>query len=950
MKKLFLSLAIMCGACLASAQVVSGYEFEASQGTYTAITGGVVMNTTGMEETMYQKVWFSDGIVSSNNSDEVITRTGFPIGFDFEFNDLVMNQFAIGTSGYIALGCDEVSVKPQRTGFILSDEEGLGNVVGAAHKEKHTIVDSTEVSYLTTGEAPNRVLTVQFKNLPYGLDWSGTVFATLNMQIKLYETSNNIEIVFGQTAYPEGQTSEKDFRIGLRGTDDDRLLVMRPDYENEYEFLELVARNKYTIETTTVSVGPNTIPQGATYKFTAPAACETPEGEIESLEIITTTDGLSGDFAPVADADHYLVLLTESAYTPTITLTDGTRYAEGDEVGSSVVLSYNNLDTVVLPGSMELKAANNYVVTVVPVNAFCFQGPLYGTPCHKLVKTAPAAPASIKVLGQTTTSLTLSAATNGTDSVIVLVTDSILPNDKNYPYEFIFGDLNGKVAVGDSIDNASRVVHMGGSNDNIVVEGLEPGKPYFVRAYSYDRDYIYSSTYVMTYDATVSLLPWTGDFSYMADYGDVTSPAGWDMGNFKITTQASAYGSYNTVTTDKINSTEYTVYELGLPKVVVDNLDAAFTVGYTLYTQTGFSFRLTRDPYNEWTESDSLEFLISRNGGEYESVLLYTKENNPQAEVYTEFVPVEIDLNDYVNDTISIRVRFTCGSLNNAYLIFDNWSIAGRPIPVVPVVSVSDITWNSAKATWRGEQDYYEVKYGLKGEEYQMAAVEDKEFELTNLLHESEYTVRVRGVITEVDSMEFTTSVEYTKWSEPVTFTTQSLPACPIPTDLVSKVEENNDVTLTWTALDEHLTFDLDYRMGSTPTWNKVTGLRDSKYVLTDLASETLYIWRVKAYCDMERESKNATNQEFTTNAATSGVEAVTAEDFKVAVENGTVVIINNGVYVENVALYDIQGRVLNNFDVNSVDNILIPTTMKGIAIVRVTTPDNQFVYRVSVK
>lgn len=87
MKKLFLLSTVLCVVLTAQAQVISSYTMQATQGTYTEITDGVAMDTTGIAlDDMQYKVWHADGLAT-----ETTTMTGFPIGFDFEFNDILCN-------------------------------------------------------------------------------------------------------------------------------------------------------------------------------------------------------------------------------------------------------------------------------------------------------------------------------------------------------------------------------------------------------------------------------------------------------------------------------------------------------------------------------------------------------------------------------------------------------------------------------------------------------------------------------------------------------------------------------------------------------------------------------------------------------------------------------------------------------------------------------------------
>jgi len=61
--------------------------------------------------------------------------------------------------------------------------------------------DSSRIDTVTTGESPNRIYTIQYSNYPDNYN-SESSTSRLNFQIKLYETSNIIEFVYGDTVGP----------------------------------------------------------------------------------------------------------------------------------------------------------------------------------------------------------------------------------------------------------------------------------------------------------------------------------------------------------------------------------------------------------------------------------------------------------------------------------------------------------------------------------------------------------------------------------------------------------------------------------------------------------------------------------------------------------------------------------------------------------------------------
>lgn len=938
MKKLFLLFTVLCAAVAAQAQVISGYDFTASLGTYTEITDGIVMDTvgiTGLDEyedgRLRYKGWFPDSIAN----DETVTLAGFPIGFDFEFNDKMMNQFAISSTGYIALGRDQVTLQAGEEGWIMTrDYEDEINAIGAALKDAQTWQETTEVSYKLLGEAPNRVLVVQFKDLPIGLNWSGEYMGGLNSQIRLYETTNRIEIIFGAFTAPEGyEETTRDLRTGLRGTGDDRLIVGRPDWEQDYTFDQYIAEAGGS---GTMGVCATNLTSGLTYTFDIPGKCVTPVETISDLVVKSTTTEIYGEFTATTDADKFLVLLAkgEGGDLPV----DGTFYRPLDSIGNSVVMTFDGQDTITMPYQIKLEASTNYTVTVVPANALCSGGPLYGTATTAKILSKPGIAQSVTVTGTELNSLTFDVVANETNNVLVLLSDSVRTNR---PYANIreFGNPEGELKVGDKVGEVSYVVYMGPSAEGVVVEDLVPNQAYFLRAISYDEAYNYATEYVEDRCATVNTLPWLPDLTN-EDLNDL--PAGWKAGGQEkamVNSGENGYGvdAMKVLMNISQNAETGALNTLSFGRFLVDKRDAAFNFTYNMHIWQRFG---GNQPYGEWAENDTLAVQVRRDGGDWENILLIDATNNVKPEAVTDFIPVEADLTNFVNETIEIRLYWNCFSGSGVRFRAEQFKADGRPIPVIPDVTISDITWNSANVTWRGEQETYEFAYAKAGEEFAAQIVNEKAVALTDLTHLTTYQVKVRGIVAEGDT---------TEWCEVVEFTTADLPVCPIPEGLTHVATEDFGDKLTWTINEEHLSWDLRYRESSSTQWIDVEGLETNEYVLYDLVPGAVYLWRLRAHCNMDRVSEYASQDTFNSNGQ-SAISAATAERFRVAATNGAVTVFNSDVYVESVTLLDLQGRVINHVIVNGRDNVTIATDLQGVALVRVNTVDNSFVYKVSVR
>lgn len=147
---------------------VSAYTFTESTETYAQITG-----TTSTA-------------VGDDGSQNTI-----PIGFTFNFGGVDYTTFSINTNGFIRLGNAVAG-----SSFI--------NNLGATAAQRPLIaafwddnnLSTGTIRFDVTGSAPNRVLTVDWNNFRVGGSGS-TAGAAVSMLLRLYETTNVIEMVYG---------------------------------------------------------------------------------------------------------------------------------------------------------------------------------------------------------------------------------------------------------------------------------------------------------------------------------------------------------------------------------------------------------------------------------------------------------------------------------------------------------------------------------------------------------------------------------------------------------------------------------------------------------------------------------------------------------------------------------------------------------------------------------
>ena len=191
---------------------VSSYSFTQSTSSYTAITGGTVLGTTTTDDQRFvNPATPAGGTVSAG--------PGFPIGFNFTYNGFVYDVFGVNANGWVsfgqsALGAAAVDVPASYTAISSTSTAtaALQNRVAVLSRDLQAQTGAA-IRFQTIGTAPNRVCVIQ---------WSGyrryaQTGDLINMQLRLYETTNAVQIVYGLCS-TSSATSSTGTQVGLRGS------------------------------------------------------------------------------------------------------------------------------------------------------------------------------------------------------------------------------------------------------------------------------------------------------------------------------------------------------------------------------------------------------------------------------------------------------------------------------------------------------------------------------------------------------------------------------------------------------------------------------------------------------------------------------------------------------------------------------------------------------------
>ena len=211
----------ICLTSLLSLALLAG-QSAIAQINYPASIG---VNTT----TTYQDISSTGTPIVTANMDDT-NSTAIPIGFNFFFNGANRSHFILNTNGFIKLGSNASMTPPSKGGiyFELANNYVDGpfnstdvndvNLIVAFNHDLEAAKPTSGYFYQVSGSSPARVCTIQFHELLDSTSTPPNQFEEVSFQIKLYETSNNIEVVLGEFVSSDSLSAFKSGAMGLKGS------------------------------------------------------------------------------------------------------------------------------------------------------------------------------------------------------------------------------------------------------------------------------------------------------------------------------------------------------------------------------------------------------------------------------------------------------------------------------------------------------------------------------------------------------------------------------------------------------------------------------------------------------------------------------------------------------------------------------------------------------------
>jgi len=238
---------ILCGiSFFANSQ---SYELSTSTGPYINLTNSTSLNGTAP--------WDDP-------------EFAIPMGFDFEYFDITINQIYIDDWGFGA----GLTSNPNETGTLPALVAYGADIADRAYDDNNqnaTTGSLSNISYLVEGTAGNRILKIEWNNVGFLSDIVADNISTdfTNFQLWLFEGSNDIEIHFG----PNSISNPDESFDGETGSS----IALVPAYNFVTDVIEenatFLSGNPSNPTVVFSTVDDNTfldgvIPNGTIYKFT----------------------------------------------------------------------------------------------------------------------------------------------------------------------------------------------------------------------------------------------------------------------------------------------------------------------------------------------------------------------------------------------------------------------------------------------------------------------------------------------------------------------------------------------------------------------------------------------------------------------------------------------------------------------------------------------------------
>ncbi len=376
MKRALLVLLVVCLGFAGYGQTAASYIFSQTTTTYTPLSGSTVIQT----------LW-DDGSLGA-----------IPIGFTFKYCGVNYTEVGMNCNGWIQFGSASPgsSYTPLSTGTLRVS--GMGDDLW--YNSPST---PQNISRMTIGTAPNRIFVMEWLNAcRFNISATGPI----NFQIRLHESTNVVEVVYGPTS--SSSTNTYNYHVGIVG-------ASGSDFNNRSTTSDWSATTAGTNNTATCSRNNSVNPaNGLTFRWTPPPSVTPSPTSLAFGSVTTGTNSAAQVFSIVAEN------LNPAAGNITVTApanfevsNNGTTwstsytiaYTGGAFASTNVFVRFNPTASISYTGNVAITGGGLVSTVNVPVSgsgaSACSGTPTAGTATTSLTAAGSATPVTLNLTGTT---------------------------------------------------------------------------------------------------------------------------------------------------------------------------------------------------------------------------------------------------------------------------------------------------------------------------------------------------------------------------------------------------------------------------------------------------------------------------------------------------------------------------------------------------------------------
>ncbi len=347
-KPLFIATLVLGFFCETTKAQVASYYFSQSSGSYAPISSGTIISSA------------INNSPAGSLDDNVFNLPTASFPFTFMYNGNGYTGCNISSNGFITFG----ATAPSSTDYTpISSGTSYDGVICAWAGDINSMysIGSSSVTgqilFDIVGIAPNREVVIEFKNFRPSYNTSLVDAFSMNYQIRLQETTNSVEVVYGPSAYVTGSIDFSGNRsIGLRGATNadinNRLSSASVSFSSSVAGIFHTSKQAFSTSMLTPGM-PNS---GLMYKWTPPIPCSgTPNAGIATASgtlfcsasnVAFDLTGSTGGFTDLSyqwlsspDGVTWNPIPTATMITTTESVTANTYYQCAVGCGTNVALS-----------------------------------------------------------------------------------------------------------------------------------------------------------------------------------------------------------------------------------------------------------------------------------------------------------------------------------------------------------------------------------------------------------------------------------------------------------------------------------------------------------------------------------------------------------------------------------------------------------------------------------